>query len=56
MTMIPSHHDHDTVATLADHAEAWARDQGEVIPDRDTREWRRLYEEWAEWAFADFHE
>ena len=40
--------------TLADHAEAWAREQGCHIPNRDTKEWIILYEEWVTWAFADF--
>ena len=39
--------------TLADHAEAWCRDQERHVPPRGTDEWQTMYEEWVEWAFAD---
>ena len=41
--------------TLADHAEAWWRDQGKEVPPRETAPWRKMYEIWVEWAFADLH-
>ena len=41
--------------TLAEHAEAWWREQGNRVPRRDTARWRKMYEAWAEWAFADLH-
>lgn len=40
--------------TMADHAEAWARESGETPPERGTHEWERLYKAWHEFAFADF--
>jgi hypothetical protein len=39
--------------TLADHAEAWWREQGKRVPRRDTASWQKMYETWAKWAFAD---
>jgi hypothetical protein len=39
--------------TLADHADAWWREQGKEVPSRDTAEWQQMYEAWATWAFAD---
>ena len=33
--------------TLADHAEAWWREKGNTIPPRDTDEWKKMYETWA---------
>jgi hypothetical protein len=39
--------------TMADHAEAWWREQGKRVPRRDTARWQEMYETWAEWAFAD---
>jgi hypothetical protein len=44
------------VMTMADHAEAWWREQGKEVPSRDTDEWRRMYETWVAWAFADLHD
>ena len=40
--------------TLADHAESGWREQGKRVPRRNTDEWRRMYERWVAWAFADF--
>lgn len=40
--------------TLADHAEAWTREQGKEVPERDTPEWEVMYEAWIDYAFADF--
>jgi len=40
--------------TLADHAEAWARENGKIIPPRDTPEYEKLYKEWHAWAFRAF--
>ena len=42
--------------TLADHAEAWWREQGKEVPSRDTDEWQAMYETWVAWAFADLHD
>jgi hypothetical protein len=39
--------------TLADHAEAWHREQGKKVPPRDSAKWQQMYERWATWAFAD---
>jgi len=37
--------------TLAEHAEAWWREQGkEVPPSRTSPEWERMYLDW--WKFA----
>ncbi len=40
--------------TLGEHAEAWTREQGKPVPLRETDEWRRMYEAWVEFAFANF--
>lgn len=40
--------------TLAEHAEAWARENGREVPERDTPEWEQLYAAWLSFAFADF--
>jgi hypothetical protein len=42
--------------TLADHAEAWTREQDQPVPERDSAEWRAMYEKWIAWAFQDFRE
>ena len=39
--------------TLAEHAEAWWREQGKDVPPRGTAQWRTMYETWVEWAFSD---
>jgi hypothetical protein len=39
--------------TLAEHAEAWWREQGNALPARETDKWERMYEAWVEWAFID---
>jgi hypothetical protein len=39
--------------TLADHAEAWWQEQGNVVPARDTPEWQSMYEAWIDFAFAN---
>lgn len=39
--------------TLEEHAEAWARENGETIPPRDTPEHWALYERWVERAFQN---
>jgi hypothetical protein len=41
--------------TLADHAEAWWKEQGKEVPARNTEEWQQMYETWVEWAFSDLH-
>ena len=43
-------------ATLADHAEAWWREQGKVVPPKNTEEWDDMYRQWVDFAFADFRE
>lgn len=40
--------------TLSDHAEAWWKEQGKAVPRRGTTEWQAMYEQWIEYAFADF--
>ena len=40
--------------TLAEHAEAWWREQGKEVPDRETSAWQEMYEQWIEYAFAEF--
>ena len=42
--------------TLADHAEAWTREQGRDVPPRNTPEWQIMYNAWIDYAFADFGE
>ena len=37
--------------TLAEHAEAWWREQGNTVPERNTNEWREMYEKWVDYAF-----
>ena len=39
--------------TLAEHAEAWWREQGNKVPFRNSKQWQQMYETWVEWAFAD---
>lgn len=43
----------DPEMTGADHAKAWARENGETIPDPGTPEWDALYERWNEFAFSE---
>ena len=40
--------------TLADHAEAWQRERGEQVPERDSAEWDTMYQDWVDFAFVDF--
>ena len=40
--------------TLAEHAEAWWREQGKGVSRRNTKEWQRMYETWVAWA-SDLH-
>jgi len=40
-------------ATLADHAEAWAVETGQLIPERGSKEWDELYERWIVYAFDE---
>lgn len=35
------------------HARAWHRENGRTMPDIDTPEGIRAYEQWVEYAFAD---
>lgn len=41
--------------TLAEHAEAWQRENGREVPPKDTPEYTAMYEEWVEYAFSDLH-
>lgn len=40
--------------SLADHAEMWWRDCGNIVPSRETESWLRMYESWINFAFVDF--
>ncbi len=40
--------------TTADHAEAWQQERGQQVPTRDTPEWNTMYQEWIDYAFANF--
>ena len=40
--------------TLADHAELWAKENGIVVPSKDTTKYEDMYRKWIEYAFADF--
>ncbi len=42
--------------TLADHAEAWYREQGNAVPAKGTPEWSEMYLLWHAFAFRDFRE
>ena len=37
--------------TLADHAEAWFKEHGQMIPSRGSDEWNSMYTAWIEYAF-----
>ena len=39
--------------TLEEHAIAWWQEKGAEIPPLDSAEWKRMYEEWAVWAFSN---
>jgi hypothetical protein len=39
--------------TLADHAEAWWGEKGNIVPKRETRAWDTMYQSWVEYAFCD---
>lgn len=39
--------------TLADHAEAWTREQSKPVPPRKTPAWQAMYEAWHAFAFAE---
>jgi hypothetical protein len=38
-------------ATLADHAEAWAVETGQSVPDRGSKAWDEFYTRWIVYAF-----
>jgi hypothetical protein len=44
----------ENAMTLADHAEAWCREQGKEVPPPDSAEWQTMYEQWVAFAFQDF--
>lgn len=39
--------------TLAEHAEAWWKEKGKKVPTKGTKEWKKMYETWANWAFSN---
>ena len=41
--------------TLADHAEAWWKEQGKIVPPIDTPEYEEMYQRWHTFAFQDFY-
>ena len=45
---------HPDEMTLAEHAEAWWREQGKKVPRRNTKKWKKMYEKWVAFAFKDF--
>ena len=40
--------------TLAEHAEAWWTEQGNTVPNKETKEYDMMYEKWHTFAFKDF--
>lgn len=40
--------------TLADHAEAWWKEQGNTVPPKGSDAYNEMYEKWAKMAFKDF--
>ena len=38
--------------TFAEHAEAWTKEKGEEVPQRNTTEWLEMYSKWHSFAFA----
>lgn len=38
--------------TLREIAEMWWREQGNKVPAHGTAAWKRMYEEWIEFAFG----
>jgi len=40
--------------TLAEHAEAWWKENGNMVPPKDTLEYENMYEKWHEFAFQNF--
>ena len=40
-----------TELTLADSAEAWIKEQGLEVPERETVEWEVMYSKWIDFAF-----
>ncbi len=46
----------DKDKTLAEHAEAWWKEQGNIIPPKNTKKWNEMYKKWIEFAFKDFKE
>ena len=40
--------------TLADQAEAWQRERGEQVPERDSPAWDAMYQDWVDFAFVEF--
>lgn len=41
----------NALLTLADHAEAWSREQGFRVPRRNTKLWQKMYAKWVDFAF-----
>lgn len=40
--------------TLANFAEEWYKEQGKIVPDKNSKEYDEMYQSWVEFAFADF--
>jgi hypothetical protein len=40
--------------TLEEHAEAWWKEQGKIVPARGTSEHDAMYKAWCSFAFKDF--
>jgi hypothetical protein len=41
--------------TLAEHAEMWWVEKGNILPKKDTIEWQKMYKKWVDYAFKDFN-
>jgi hypothetical protein len=42
--------------TMADHAEAWWKEQGNEIPKKGTKEWNEMFLKWHTYAFQEISE
>ena len=40
--------------TLADHAELWWKEQGNIVPPKNTKEWKDMYKKWIEYAYKSW--
>ena len=48
--------DNNNSISLAEHAELWWAEQGNAVPDRDSKEWQSMYEKWVDFAFQEFRD